>query len=631
MEMQPISIEKRHARRFPYNSAIRMKQSEEEFSCHLTWKELKHIEINNFKTKIQLLSERNVSFDQLPTYYLSIKNLLAFVLYTAGQTDDSIRVLEEVLRHDPGNYNAISNLAVIYFRQSKVNKYKEYRDALKRIMQINNTNSKIRAMVDKAHAIRHFEQDERNFTYMDILVRVGELAESTSTPERAEWFFDYALALFRKDAQLTSTGAKSSETHMCFKNAVSYFNKVIHITNGSLTYKALSWIFISILLRHEKGRALTDILADDDDMRYMSACDCLEQALKVNPFDRVVQRRAGSEHIRMKRYSEALCLLDDSLKQEESWFAYRYRGLLRLEIYEDNEYAPQYVNKKELLLAAKSDFECAIILKEVHADHSDLGYIHYLLGDYNTAINHFVAAVSCTQNDNFDPSITHYRWAECLRAIGEPEGALQQLQSQKQTRDQLNRNNLTLEAAFLSSDHEQCNGVDCNISQFKYCQNYVPGYVNILSDISLPSPPVSCQNKAINKKYKYDFYVSFCHADYKWSLELIRKLEKELNFRGCVRHRDYVAGDYMAHDISDAIHNSNRIIMVVTPDAVSDKWWKYELKRAVAESVTRGCLVPIVLRQSPIPKEIGHLTSIRLFKSQFLREDWSRLEKFLKS
>ncbi|XP_071961786.1 uncharacterized protein [Antedon mediterranea] len=602
----------------------------EELSCHLTWTDLKKIKIKHFETEIQLLSSRNVNYNELPTYYLSINNLLAYVLYTAGQTQLSVSVWEEILARDSGNYNAISNLAVIYFRQSKLSKYREYRNALMRIMQVDDTKAKVRAMIDKAHAIRHFQQDKRDFTYMDILIKSAELAESvTCIPERAEWLFDYGLALYRKDAQLTSTGAKPSETYHYFKNAVSYFNKVIRVQNGPLNYKALSWIFISILLRHVKGRTLCEVV-DDEDMRNMTAQDCLEQALKVNSDDRIVQRRAASEYIYLKRYSEALCLLDDSLKQEESWFAYRYRGLLRLEMFKDKDYITDTVQKRQILLDAKNDFEQAINLKEVHADHSDLGYTLYLLGDYNLAINQFVAAVNCEQNDNFDPSITYCRWAECLYAIDEPEGALRQLHLHKQTRSQLNRSTITLAEAFQSSRYERCNGIDCDISQFKFCLSYVPGYVNVLSEMTLPSPPISHQNQTLNKTYKYDFFVSFCHDDYKWCLEFIRKLEKDFKMRCCVRYRDYDAEESMATDVTNAIQNSFKIITIISPESVKDKLWQFELMKSMEQMITRSCIAPIILRQACVPREIEHLSNIRLFRGQFLKEDWSRLERFLK-
>ncbi|XP_033099057.1 uncharacterized protein LOC117102756 [Anneissia japonica] len=286
--------------------------------CHLTWKELKDIEETILEREKKILRVRRLDYDTLPTYFVSIKNLYGYILYKLGDVDGSINIFEEVLEKDPVNLNSVNNLAVLYWEIGKLKVAKKYMQISENIVK--NAEQHIalypRAFCERAHSIRHFQQDCRDFTYMPYLCKAIEFGAKINSPEKAEWLFEYGQALFRKDYQLVLAYASSEESEPNFEEAIRSFYDVILVKNGSKVYKALSWIFMGILLRHDKTRSLRRCFPSNSDIHELTSIQCIEKGLHLSPDNEIVMRRVASELSLVGCHERAKELFEKSLAKD---------------------------------------------------------------------------------------------------------------------------------------------------------------------------------------------------------------------------------------------------------------------------------------------------------------------------
>lgn len=605
-----------------------------EVGCHLTWPELLKITQEQLEKSWMSLESRKVEFSELPTYFCSIKNLQGFILYTLNDQKKAEEKFDEVLELDSKNIVATGNLAVLYKRQSKLKHFHEFIQKLQTLVSNREPVHLARAYADRAHAIRHFEQDVRPFSYTAFIKKAVEIGAETDVPEKAEWIFDYGLALYRRDSQLVAGQAAMAVTEPSFKEATVCLASVTEMADAPLSYRALSWVFMGILLRTKPSRSLGQALLDTVHLHSYTSMDCYEQGLSLQPDHHIVLRRVASELTLMKQYDRAEKMFHKSIEKEPSWFGHRHLGLLYLAMYEDFYGKEQKVTSERplgLLAKAQEQFETALKFKQVHADHSDLGYISFLRGDYDKAVQEFSLAVRSNHDDNFDIAQTHSRWAQCLRKMGEEEGALVQFAEVKKAQGRLQKQVSILQNIFTHNHGINCCGFECDLSRFDYCSSERPGFVNILSENQCayvsPISPVFLRQPS---PYKFDFFVSFSHIDHKWTVSFVKKLEKDFNVRGCIRYRDYAYGATIAENIAENIDESYRTILILTPDSLRDHWCRYELQRAHMESLKRRCIVPVMLRTCKLPREVENLTHIKCNRGQFVLDDWYRLQDTLR-
>ncbi|OWF36139.1 neurogenic locus notch homolog protein 2-like [Mizuhopecten yessoensis] len=97
----------------------------------------------------------------------------------------------------------------------------------------------------------------------------------------------------------------------------------------------------------------------------------------------------------------------------------------------------------------------------------------------------------------------------------------------------------------------------------------------------------------------WDAFVSYKSADIdqKFVLNtLFPKLEKELGFTLCLHHRDFLPGETIANNIINAIDNSRRTILILTPRYVTSEFTRFEYQVAQHEMLKRKHkIIPILL------------------------------------
>ncbi|KAK3090156.1 hypothetical protein FSP39_009533 [Pinctada imbricata] len=100
--------------------------------------------------------------------------------------------------------------------------------------------------------------------------------------------------------------------------------------------------------------------------------------------------------------------------------------------------------------------------------------------------------------------------------------------------------------------------------------------------------------------YEFDAFVSYAEKDADFvKTKMITKLETEYGCHLCLHERDFRVGEKIASNIISAIHNSNKTIVVLSPEYLNSNWCKYELHMANEEEhhQDRKVVVLLVLEQ----------------------------------
>ncbi|XP_062594743.1 toll-like receptor 4 isoform X2 [Saccostrea cucullata] len=117
--------------------------------------------------------------------------------------------------------------------------------------------------------------------------------------------------------------------------------------------------------------------------------------------------------------------------------------------------------------------------------------------------------------------------------------------------------------------------------------------------------------------YEYDAFISYAEQDRGFVFNQIRLMENdELKF--CIHDRDFIPGIDIAENITNAIHNSRRIVFVMTSYFLKSYWCMFELNMARMESIySRGGenILLLVLMENHIVREMP-LSLLHVIESQ---------------
>ena len=103
-------------------------------------------------------------------------------------------------------------------------------------------------------------------------------------------------------------------------------------------------------------------------------------------------------------------------------------------------------------------------------------------------------------------------------------------------------------------------------------------------------------------------------------------------FSGCIADRDFTPGVSVLDNIVEAIHSSNKVILVLTNHFVSNQWCKYEADQAIIRSLrltNSSCVIPVLLEDCEMPIKLQNLTCCNMTIEQDFVFEMRRLKKVL--
>ncbi|XP_038045214.1 uncharacterized protein LOC119719795 [Patiria miniata] len=619
----------------------------ESFGCHLSWTELRPVVADrqtlSREEGIIAREAEEWDFDDRPTYYTATRNLQGFIAYHLDKHDQALGFFRNVLDKDANNVNALGNLAFIHKKLCEIEEHKVYQGRLVCVLKEASYTERAMAYADKAFAIRYFEQFKRCFRYMRYIERAATIGRKCECPQRAEWIFDHALALYRRDIQMLYLRKLAKEADFVPENSECYSDERIREgflkacqfflevarTSISIDYKALSWVFLGILVNHDpENRSMAMAFPDEPDLQHYTAAQCYKKGLDIHPEHYIVLRRVGSEYVKLGRFEEARLLLDKSLSKSPSQFGYRHRALMFLGMFEAADDEDRRTGQaRQWLPEAVKDLHKALEMKEFHADYSDLGYAYFLLGKTDKALVKFERATNSEQDDYFDPVLTHQRWAQCLERKHQLEGSLLQKEEAKNVREKILETPLGEDQSdYFSDDFDH------------YSTKEKTGFVRILQDkhfgadyskrrTSELNPPESLDSSSNRSRYRYDFFVWHAERDSRWTVAFVNKLESEHGLLGSIQRRDFTVGMDIPSEIIRCLRESYKFVIILTPPVESQEWSYTALVHAERENNKRGgkYILPIKLRECTLPNLLEPLTPLKCEEGQILTKQWDEL------
>ena len=110
-----------------------------------------------------------------------------------------------------------------------------------------------------------------------------------------------------------------------------------------------------------------------------------------------------------------------------------------------------------------------------------------------------------------------------------------------------------------------------------------------------------------SREFTYDAFVAYCSRETlerQWvHLTLVPKLEGEYGLKVCIHHRDFLPGRDIPDNIVDAINNSRKTLLVLSPSFLDSGWCNFEVRMARAKLVEerRDSIVLVLYRSLDIP------------------------------
>jgi len=134
---------------------------------------------------------------------------------------------------------------------------------------------------------------------------------------------------------------------------------------------------------------------------------------------------------------------------------------------------------------------------------------------------------------------------------------------------------------------------------------------------------------------QFHAFVSYNHSeDFEWvENELLSVVEETWGLKLCIGHRNFEAGKPITENIVDAIDNSHRTILVITPAFVSSQWCDFEMHMALTKG--RECIVIIYKEEVPVDDMSKTLRALMKsinyieYSSESPTTFWKRLRKTL--
>lgn len=107
--------------------------------------------------------------------------------------------------------------------------------------------------------------------------------------------------------------------------------------------------------------------------------------------------------------------------------------------------------------------------------------------------------------------------------------------------------------------------------------------------------------------------------DAAWTHRLISRLEATLaGLRVCLHQRDFTPGRNVLGNIADCIHQSQKVLLVLSQDFVQSRWCLLEADLSLfSYCLERKPVIPVLLRSCQVPLHLSHLTYLEATDSHF--------------
>lgn len=118
---------------------------------------------------------------------------------------------------------------------------------------------------------------------------------------------------------------------------------------------------------------------------------------------------------------------------------------------------------------------------------------------------------------------------------------------------------------------------------------------------------------------KFHLFVSYSSVDATWTHGLIGRLEADhAGLRVCLHERDFTPGRNILENMAECIHQSQKVLLVLSQDFVQSRWCLLEADLSLfGYCLERKPVIPVLLRPCQVPLYLSHLTYLEAMDSRF--------------
>jgi hypothetical protein len=119
--------------------------------------------------------------------------------------------------------------------------------------------------------------------------------------------------------------------------------------------------------------------------------------------------------------------------------------------------------------------------------------------------------------------------------------------------------------------------------------------------------------------FKYDVFISYKHDDIEWvQKELIPRLE-EAKLKICLDDMEFLAGGIAIESMQNAVEQSRRTLLVLTPRYMQSEWTRFEAFMAITTD-------PAAIRRRTVPMLVEKVDNLPLVITMRTYADLTRPE-----
>jgi formylglycine-generating enzyme required for sulfatase activity len=129
-----------------------------------------------------------------------------------------------------------------------------------------------------------------------------------------------------------------------------------------------------------------------------------------------------------------------------------------------------------------------------------------------------------------------------------------------------------------------------------------------------------------NSTYQYDVFISYSSKDRPWVKDLLRVLEQQ-KIKACIDYRDFTEGMPSIKNIENAVLNSHKTLLILTPNYLTSGWTEFEhiLLQTLDPANQKLRLLPLLKERCELPLRLKVLTYLNFASPEDEAEEWKRL------
>ena len=137
---------------------------------------------------------------------------------------------------------------------------------------------------------------------------------------------------------------------------------------------------------------------------------------------------------------------------------------------------------------------------------------------------------------------------------------------------------------------------------------------------------IHAESMSDNSNYQYDVFISYSSKDRPWVKELLRKLEEQ-KIKVCIDYRDFILGMPSIKNIEQAVINSHKTLLILTPNYLESGWTEFEniLLQTLDPANQQLRLLPLLKQKCELPLRLRALTYLNFANPEDEAFEWQRL------